>query len=76
MSNTEYPLFPAQGESLHKLSKGDISEVIKTALDNAVDISAPVFFANNGGPQSTLSSTSELLSAICQMHPLISSVHS
>ena len=65
----------AQGESLHKLSKGDISEVIATALTNAVNIQAPTFFANGGGPQSTLLSSSESLSVTCLMHPLMFSLH-
>ena len=69
-------LFPAQGESLNKLSKGDISEVIQTALTNAVSITAPVFFQNNGGPQSTLTSASEPFFVTCRTHPLISSDHS
>jgi hypothetical protein len=48
----------AQAAKLQKLEHGDISGVLKTALENAVDIQAPVFFANSGGPQSTLSSQS------------------
>lgn len=52
-------LLCAQGASLQKLSHGDVSEVIANALSKAVSISAPVFFSNGGGPQSTLQDTSE-----------------
>lgn len=48
-----------QATSLQKLSHGDISDVLATALSKAVSISAPVFFSNGGGPQSTLQDTSE-----------------
>lgn len=48
----------AQAAELQKLEHGDISGILSTALKNAVDIQAPVFFANGGGPQSTLSSSS------------------
>ncbi len=48
----------AQAAELQKLEHGDISSILKTALENAVDIQAPVFFANGGGPQSALSSSS------------------
>ena len=48
----------AQAAELQKLEHGDISGILSTALKNAVDIQAPVFFANDGGPQSTLSSSS------------------
>lgn len=65
MLNPELFSFLAQGESLQKLSKGDISEVIATALTNAVNIQAPTFFANGGGPQSTLTSASE--SFLCDL---------
>lgn len=38
---------PVKATSLQKLGKGDISGVIAQALDNAVSINAPTFFATN-----------------------------
>ena len=46
-----------QAAELQKLEHCDISGILSMALKNAADIQAPVFFANGGGPQSTLSSS-------------------
>ncbi|EIE18332.1 hypothetical protein COCSUDRAFT_60299 [Coccomyxa subellipsoidea C-169] len=44
-----------QGAALKKLEKGDISDIIKQLLTQRIDISAPVFFDNAGGPDSLIS---------------------
>lgn len=54
----EEDIISLQAAELQRLEHGDISGILKKALENAVDIEAPVFFANDGGPQSTLSSSS------------------
>ena len=43
-----------QASALTKLSKGDLTDVIKSLLTQGIDISAPVFFANAGGPNSLI----------------------
>ncbi|EIE18333.1 hypothetical protein COCSUDRAFT_68296 [Coccomyxa subellipsoidea C-169] len=43
-----------QGATLKKLEKGDISDIIKQLLTQRIDISAPVFFDNAGGPDSLI----------------------
>ncbi|KAK9909770.1 hypothetical protein WJX75_007218 [Coccomyxa subellipsoidea] len=44
-----------QASALTKLSKGDLTDIIKTLLTQRIDISAPVFFDNAGGPDSLIS---------------------
>ncbi|CAL8470325.1 g9867 [Coccomyxa elongata] len=43
-----------QSESFQKLTKGDFSDIVTKILNPNIAISAPVFFANNGGPGSVI----------------------
>ncbi|KAK9917365.1 hypothetical protein WJX75_003560 [Coccomyxa subellipsoidea] len=46
-----------QASAVEKLQKGDLTDLITKILTPNINIQAPVFFQNNGGPQSAITQT-------------------
>ena len=50
-------MLDVQSESFKKFTAGDFSDIIAKVLNPKIAISAPVFFANNGGPGTAILDT-------------------
>ncbi len=53
-----------QATAFKNLQSGDLTDIITKVLNPNIDIQAPVFFSNMGGPQSAITQTSALFQLI------------